>query len=176
MVYPIRSYSIPATLIALAVLINGCLPASGIKHTARASGKDIDAVSVARSDISVGPARRKVLSEAEGWLGTPYRYGGTTRTGVDCSGFVCNVYNAVNVGLPRTSSQQASEGEFVALPQVQPWDLVFFNTTGRGVSHVGIMINGEQFIHASTSSGVIVSSLSEGYYHERLLYARRILP
>ena len=65
-------------------------------------------------------------------------------------------------------------GQEVDIENALPGDLVFFNTTGAGVSHVGILINSDQFVHASTSSGVIVSSLSESYYRDRFLFLRRV--
>lgn len=112
---------------------------------------------------------------AEEWLGTPYVYGGTSRNGTDCSGFVLNVFRKIDVPLPRTSREQADRGTAVGRENIQPGDLLFFNTTGSGVSHVGIAIGKQKFIHASTSRGVIVSSLDEDYYGERFLFAKKVL-
>ncbi|MFA5618834.1 MAG: NlpC/P60 family protein [Weeksellaceae bacterium] len=122
-----------------------------------------------------------ILSEAESYIGVPYRYGGTTRRGIDCSAFVQNVFQIFNQELPRVSAAQAKEGYPVSKEEVRAGDLVFFATHGRGrVSHVGIVHNvndeGEiEFIHASTSRGVIVTSLNDTYWSKRFLYAKRIL-
>jgi len=103
-----------------------------------------------------------ILMEAESYLGTPYRYGGTTRSGIDCSAFVLSVFGAVaGLNLPRVAASQAQEGERIEKEELQKGDLVFFSH-GRGrISHVGIVeevnANGEvRFIHAATSRGVMV--------------------
>lgn len=171
-----RSNLLPATvIICLAIGVGGCLPASRVAHSGNRSETDAAAIHSAQTRTDLGPDRRKVLIVAEGWLGTPYSYGGTSRSGTDCSGFVRSVFNEVRVSLPRTSSEQASVGSGVPLTVVEPGDLLFFNTTGGGVSHVGISIGEDKFIHASTSRGVIVSSLDEAYYRNRFLFARKVL-
>lgn len=123
----------------------------------------------------------KILSEAETYLGTPYRFGGTTRSGIDCSAFVQRVFEIFDYELPRVSSAQAKEGTEIPKEELRAGDLVFFSTTGKGrVSHVGIVHSiredGEiEFIHASTSQGVTVTPLSDAYWSKRYLYAKRIL-
>lgn len=122
-----------------------------------------------------------ILSEASSYLGTPYRLGGMTRSGIDCSAFVLSVYgNAAGINLPRISSAQAQEGEKVEKSNLEKGDLLFFQTAGRRISHVGIVQEitpeGEiKFIHASTSKGVIISSLNEKYWGARYRFAKRIL-
>jgi len=123
----------------------------------------------------------RILSEAETYLGTPYRFGGTTRSGIDCSAFVQRVFEIFDYQLPRVSSAQAKEGTEISKEELRAGDLVFFSTTGRGrVSHVGIVHtvseDGEiEFIHASSSQGVTVTPLSDAYWSKRFLYAKRIL-
>lgn len=120
-----------------------------------------------------------VLAEAHRFTGTPYKYGGTTRTGMDCSGLVINAYGAAGISMPRNSREQASSGKEIRLKDVQKGDLIFFNTSGSGISHVGIVDkikSGEVFfIHSSTSKGVIISSLSETYWNRRFVKATRVL-
>jgi cell wall-associated NlpC family hydrolase len=123
----------------------------------------------------------QILSEAESYLGVPYRFGGTTRNGIDCSAFVQSVFQMFNHELPRVSAAQAKEGEVVHKDNLRAGDLVFFATNGGSrVSHVGIVHNvsdqGEvEFIHASTSQGVIVTPLNSEYWSKRFLYAKRII-
>lgn len=123
----------------------------------------------------------QMLSEAESYLGVPYRYGGTTRRGIDCSAFVQRVFEIFDHELPRVSAAQAKEGHSVTKNELRAGDLVFFATSGRGrVSHVGIVHNvsdqGDiEFIHASSSQGVTVTPLSNSYWSKRYLYAKRII-
>jgi cell wall-associated NlpC family hydrolase len=115
--------------------------------------------------------------EAYHWIGTPYLTGGMSRNGVDCSGFVVLIYRAVaGVALPRTSQQQFFQGISVHPNDLKPGDLVFFQTTGAGVGHVGLSLGGREFVHASTRKGVIVTSLQEPYYASHFYGAKRILP
>lgn len=108
-------------------------------------------------------------------IGTPYKWGGTTVKGFDCSGFILYIFNQYKVDLPRTSKSQAQEGTKVDQADLQPGDLVFFNTNGRDISHAGIFIGNGQFAHASSSKGVRVSKLSDDYYEKRYVTARRII-
>lgn len=125
------------------------------------------------------PQVSSVLNEAKRYLGTPYKYGGTTKSGLDCSGLVINAFDAVGMKMPRISRDQANEGKEIRLRDVQEGDLVFFNTSGSNISHVGIVEtvrNGEIFfIHSSTSKGVIISSLEEIYWNRRFVKATRVL-
>lgn len=122
-----------------------------------------------------------ILREAGTYLGTPYRMGGVTRSGIDCSAFVLSVFGtAAGISLPRISSEQAEEGEKVDRGNLEKGDLLFFQTSGRRISHVGIVHEitpeGEiKFIHSSTSKGVVISSLNERYWGARYRFAKRVL-
>jgi len=124
----------------------------------------------------------ELLVYAYSYLGTPYRYGGSTRRGIDCSAFVMSVYRAAtDIKLPRTSVYQAMEGKKISKSELKRGDLVFFANSARGrISHVGIVENvsesGEvRFIHAASSRGVMVSSLKNSYWWRRFRYAKRIV-
>jgi cell wall-associated NlpC family hydrolase len=116
-----------------------------------------------------------VLEAATAYLGTPYRWGGSTRRGMDCSGLVWRAFHdAGGRQLPRTSAAMAREGLPLTRAELQPGDLVFFATGGGGIDHVGIYEGGGSFIHASSSRGVVRSSLSERYWRRSYAGARRI--
>lgn len=116
-----------------------------------------------------------ILAEAYSYLGTPYRYGGTSHSGIDCSGFTMKVFGAFGIGIPHGATSQYRMCRGVTSAERAPGDLVFFATGGSGIGHVGIYLGGGQFIHASTSSGVIISSLYESYYARTYLFAARLL-
>lgn len=124
---------------------------------------------------------QSLLKDAQKYLGAPYRFGGNTSAGFDCSGFTLAVFEQNSYRLPRISSEQAKTGSIVDIKDVMPGDLLFFATSGGGrVSHVGIVYdignNGEvKFIHSSTSKGVIISSLNEKYWNKAYLHATRVL-
>ncbi|MDQ0193799.1 cell wall-associated NlpC family hydrolase [Paenibacillus wynnii] len=109
-------------------------------------------------------------------LGTPYLWGGTTSAGFDCSGFILYVLKKFDVdNLPRTSQSQAKVGTPVAKENLRSGDLVFFNTFGSGISHAGIYLGDNQFAHSSSSKGVRISKLSETYYKDSYVTARRVV-
>lgn len=108
------------------------------------------------------------------WRGTPYRYGGESRRGMDCSAFVSRAYQDLyGQTLPRTTRSQARAGSRVGKRRLRPGDLVFFRT-GRNSRHVGIYVKNGEFIHASQRKGVIRSSLSTPYWSRHYWRARRI--
>lgn len=108
-------------------------------------------------------------------VGTPYKWGGTTTEGFDCSGFMQYIFNDMGVKLSRTTKSQAKEGTEVKKKDLRAGDLVFFNTDGKGISHAGIYMGDGLFAHSSENKGVEVSKLSESYYEKRYVTARRIL-
>lgn len=113
--------------------------------------------------------------EYSNWQGTPYRLGGNSKRGIDCSALVQNIYrDSFNIALPRTTDIQAKQGYLVYRNQLQIGDLVFFKTSWT-TRHVGIYIGNGEFIHASTSNGVITSSLNNVYWKTRYWQAKRIL-
>jgi len=108
-------------------------------------------------------------------IGTPYRFGGDSERGMDCSAFTRRVYRSQNVELPRNSREQARVCASVAYPSVRTGDLIFFDTSINGsISHVGVYLGGGTFAHASSSHGVTKSSLKEKYYVKRFVKGGRI--
>nr|WP_102716131.1 C40 family peptidase [Paenibacillus castaneae] len=111
-------------------------------------------------------------------MGSPYKSGGTTSKGFDCSGFTSYVFEKMGIELPRTSAAQAKSGTKVAKDELVPGDLVFFDTVGSNnstVSHVGIYIGDGKFAHSSSSRGVVTDKLSSSYYESRYVTARRVM-
>lgn len=120
----------------------------------------------------------KLYVEVAKWIGTPYRYAGNTKAGVDCSGFVYSVYrNVYRIKLKRTADEQYRQN-CSRLPKryLQEGDLVFFKGSKRGrkATHVGIYLKDGKFVHASTSHGVTVSRLTEDYYDRMWLSGGRV--
>jgi len=117
----------------------------------------------------------RMMDEIDKWMGTPYVYGGESLSGVDCSGFTQAVYRSVSIEIPRTASQQAESAKQVSPGDIRFGDLVFFNTEGSGISHVGIYIGNGFFAHASSSRGVVRESLSKEYYASRIVSVGRFM-
>jgi lipoprotein Spr len=109
-----------------------------------------------------------LLKLIDEWWGTRYSLGGNTKDGIDCSAFTQVILsNVYGVSLPRTSGEQYKASEHIEDDQLQEGDLVFFRTSGRAISHVGIYLMNNKFVHASTSQGVMVSDLNENYWKNK---------
>ncbi|WP_228466636.1 C40 family peptidase [Adhaeribacter swui] len=122
----------------------------------------------------------KVIQVARSYRGTPYRFGGTTRIGMDCSGLLCTSFKSINVTLPRNSTDQSKYGRTVRTSDIREGDLVFFgaNKFSNKITHVGMVtdVKGKDqvmFIHASTSLGVIEDNLYSRYYQKIFIKAVR---
>ncbi|MDO6354237.1 C40 family peptidase [Caloramator sp. CAR-1] len=126
-----------------------------------------------RQAISRGP---QLVSYAKRFLGIRYKWSGQSPSGFDCSGFTSYVFKSFGIELPHSSYGQFTSGQKILKSQLLPGDLVFFQTSKRGISHVGIYIGNGKFIHASSGKGyVTITSLSEPYYSKRYRGAVRIL-
>ena len=136
----------------------------------------ISKVEYAVIDGTMESSSRALLTEAKKWLGTPYKYGGEDKSGVDCSGLVLNVFrNALNIKLPRSSSKQMEYSSSIAKRDLIPGDLLFFATTGGSrISHVGMYIGEGKMVHSSTSRGVMVSRIEEDYFVKTFAGAGRV--
>ncbi|WP_432354534.1 NlpC/P60 family protein [Sporosarcina sp. A2] len=121
-------------------------------------------ISTSVPSIASASSATDLVNTAKNYIGTPYRYGGTTTSGIDCSAYTQVVFKKSGKTLPRTADQQYRQGQAVGKSNLATGDLVFFNTSGNKVSHVGIYIGSSKFIHASTSQGVTISSINDPYY------------
>jgi cell wall-associated NlpC family hydrolase len=123
------------------------------------------------------PSARELALQAMSYIGTPYRAGGSSPdTGFDCSGLVQYVYGrGAGIALPRTTVEMSTVGSPVDASELQPGDLVFFNTLRRPYSHVGIYIGDQRFIHAPTARGSVeIADMRRRYWHSRFNGARRL--
>ena len=152
--------------ILLSLLISAC-----------SSSKKIVSSTTKNNTASVAD---KIIWTAVTYKGTSYKYGGTTINGMDCSGLIYTSFKQRGVAIPRVSYIMAQEGFKISLNKVKRGDLLFFRTakTKNGINHVGLItsVQGEiKFIHATSSKGVIVSSLSENYWKNAFVKAKRVL-
>lgn len=166
------------TLIHLSLLIGLVFSLS----SCRSSAPRLDYRALARASVLLGvdiklEDNHKLYLEAAEWIGVPYRAGGDSKRGTDCSGFTCQLYRKVyRTQVPRNTEDLKKESSKVAKRNLREGDLVFFssNRSKKKVAHVGIYLKNGRFIHASTSKGVIVSSLNEDYYTRHWMSGGRI--
>ena len=140
---------------------------------------------IARSSRKTSPEKHTkaddIVDSALQFSGVRYKYGGTTKKGMDCSGLLYVAFGENDVKLPRVSYHMAEEGKRVNLSQVTKGDLLFFRTSkgAKRINHVGMVVTAEdgeiKFVHSSSSRGVIVSSLREGYWNKAFVRAKRVL-
>lgn len=123
---------------------------------------------------------KEVIRKALSFKGTKYKYGGTTRSGMDCSGLMYSSFKVVDVILPRTSFEQSKEGINISVDNTLEGDLVFFKTNGKSrINHVGLVVSIDdaniKFVHSSSSRGVMISSLKESYWSNAYSETRRLV-
>lgn len=130
-----------------------------------------------RVDTSCDDLKSALVREAESWIGVPYKWGGDTRSGVDCSGFMARLYSDVaDVNLPRTTLQQMEFCTSIDRDELRVGDMLFFSSTKSGgkVAHVGMYVGDNKMIHASSSRGVVKDDLGLKYYIDHFLAAGRL--
>lgn len=159
-----RRRPVPRTLARQAQAVRPAPPDSVVRAASLRESAAARSAMVERTLRDAGPD----------WIGIPYRWGGTTRRGIDCSAFVQQfVRETMGIGLTRTTATQRYEGVSIDRSELRPGDLVFFRR--RGVRHVGVYLSGGEFIHASSSRGVTVSTMDSGYWNRHYWMSRRIL-
>jgi len=143
------------------------------KSVGRATALEIKYAALLNTDVEL-LAENQLLPYIDEWYGTRYKMGGTTHSGIDCSAFVQAIYlSAFAVNLPRTARDQFRSARIISATELKEGDLVFFNTRG-GISHVGIYLQNNKFVHASSTNGVKISDMFEPYYLKRYMGAGRI--
>ncbi len=137
---------------------------------------------IGKSTTTVSSKRiSKVVNHAKKFEGTRYKYGGTDKRGMDCSGLVYTSFKEENIALPRISREMAKKGIRIKLNETEEGDLVFFRTNKnrKTINHVGLVVESDRgeikFIHSTTSRGVIVSSLEEKYWKNSFVEVRRVI-
>lgn len=122
-----------------------------------------------------GTEDKKLLDELSTWMGTPYVFGGKSKQGTDCSGMVQSVYKTVyNISLYRTASDIVKNCDMINKKNLQSGDLVFFKIKSNKITHIGIYLADNKFIHASSSKGVTVNDLTESYYSKYFYSGGRV--
>jgi cell wall-associated NlpC family hydrolase len=169
------------SFLSIAVSLAGCISSaprfSSSTGYSKSGGEDTDeSRTPGRITASHRVDTTKLMRVISEYLGTPYGQEGETGEGIDCSAFTQLVFEkAFMISLPRSTEEQYTIGQKIRKSDLIPGDLVFFNTTGRIPSHVGIFIGGGLFAHASITEGVTISSLSTPYYNNRYECARRVI-
>jgi len=128
-------------------------------------------VNAFKAEAAIDPQR--VIAEAKKFIGIPYKFGGTTPKGFDCSGFVYYTHKRIGKTLPRSSTLMYQKGKTVHKSSLRPGDLLFFSTYKKGASHVAIYIGNSLMIHA-TSKGVKIDNLNSAYWKSKFVGAKRI--
>lgn len=172
-----RSHLCPPLPLTLLLILPLLMLIAGCSSSKKASVSSRPKTPQTVSTRSMTPTERTLVTEAQQWLGTPYKYGGNTRKGVDCSGLVYHVYrNSLDISLPRNSAKQHEFCTKVKRGDLATGDLVFFATTkgSRRVSHVGLYVGDGKMIHASTRRGVMVQDLEDQYYRNAYVGAGRV--
>lgn len=126
-------------------------------------------------DQTVSPTVSTVVATAKKYLGVPYKFGGDTPKGFDCSGYLQYIFAQNGMKIPRTADEQYKIGTSLSQSQLKTGDLVFFTTYEKGPSHCGLYLGDSKFIHASSSKGIHIDELSDAYWKPRYIGAKRIL-
>ncbi len=170
----------------ISILLTGCFAKKKTTYgknrtiTVKSSEERPSDKSEKSKDAIINEKAEMVIEKAMTFTGVRYKNGGQTKKGMDCSGLIYVALTENDINFPRVSYQMANEGSQIKLRDIQKGDLLFFKTSKRGkkINHVGLVVAVDdevKFIHSTTSRGVIVSSLREGYWNSAFVKATRIL-
>ena len=151
-------------LLALLFLVTSCKSTSSTTNSSKKTSR----------------LNEQIIDDATDKIGSPYRYGGTTKSGFDCSGLVFTAFQKNDISLPRTSYEMSKKGTIIKKNDCRKGDLIFFKTNGKSrINHVGIITEVDddeiKFVHSSTQRGVIISSTKEDYYRKSFAQINRVL-
>lgn len=175
---PIVSMKKTITILLITISILSC---KSTKKTVSVKGDTASKKEASYKEKKGSKEANNIIKTALSYNGTPYKYGGTTKRGMDCSGLIYISFKENDIALQRASYMMATQGKKIKLKNVEKGDLLFFTTnkSSRKINHVGLVVdvrgNDIRFIHSTTSRGVLVSSLSEGYWNYAFNHARKIL-
>ena len=163
----------------MSLCLTGCNSSKGVvtkkNKTTKTASKHAHSSSTTSKEI------KSIINYAKTFEGTRYKYGGTTKRGMDCSGLVVTAFKKEDILLPRTTADLSKRGDWIDVKEVKEGDLLFFATkkNSRKINHVGIVTKSRpghvEFIHSTTSRGVITSNLAEKYWYLAYVQARRLL-
>ena len=167
-----------ACTLFIAFTINGCAGPEPRSTTASEDSKSevtTQKTTSSRNISKSNPTGTKVVTLAQGVLGSPYKYGGSSPRGFDCSGLVYYTHNKLGISVPRTTRDQAKHANTLRLSDVEPGDILFFKIYGNRISHVGIYTGNNQFIHAPKSGKYVsYASIDDPFWRQRLVKAGRL--
>ncbi len=184
----IKFYKYGLLFLAFAAILSSCSVSKRFASDGRSLGNSAREGRAARPAPSQPPVeittikpqaplnaqQQKIISEASEWLGTPYLWGGNTKKGVDCSGFVKNIYGEIGISLPRTAQQQYNYAQKISDSERVAGDLLFYQR-GNKISHVAIYIGNDEIIHSASGKGVVRQSIANSYLQSIYVGAGRIL-
>jgi len=165
-------------ILFLLALLSSC---GSSRKAAKSSQRKAETISKTQIKTPLSKTAESIIAYAQQFKGTRYKYGGTTKKGMDCSGLIYTTFGEHGIAMPRTTKELSTKGDWVDIKQIHKGDLVFFATkkNSRKINHVGIVtdIKGNEisFIHSSSSRGVMISKLSERYWYFAYVQARRYL-
>ena len=168
-------------IVIVTVILTGCGSSKKAKNRTTKKPERIGVKKQKSKTNNISNKAQSIIDYAKTYRGARYKYGGTTKKGIDCSGLIYRSFGEFDISMPRTTTELATTGDWVDIKKVREGDLVFFATrqNSRNVNHVGIVTDVEDgnisFIHASSSRGVMISKVSERYWYLAYVQARRYL-